>query len=246
MGGNGGEGAQSIDKIDYILQIEIQRLQSEKETVAEYGEFHLTIIRTVRSRIFTTIGTLATVLLAAAAFQNLQQNQYWLNWIYTVLVIDFVFAAIAYGYFVYHTTIANRAWLRLRNDYNTIIFSLYEQRIFLVNKSLNIEVNRKQISTLSLYIKVVLGVDRIKIYDALRSARKLLTSIPIVGKLWVSKSATIIILDESSQNRNELINSVYNSYKLNKDEFEKERNLLPDWPQLINYLDKRYKELNVK
>lgn len=241
MDKNGVEGAQSIDKIDYILQIGIQRLQSEKETVADYGELHLTIIRTVRSRVFTTIATLATVLLAAAAFQNLQQNQYWLNWIYTILVIDFVFAAIAYGYFVYHMTIANRAWVRIGNVYNTIIFSLYEQRIFLVDKSVNIEVGGKQISTLSLYTKLVLGINRIKIYDGLRSAIKLLTSIPIVGKLWVSKSAPIIILAESSQDQNELINSVYNNYKLNKDEFEKERDLLPEWPQLVNYLDKRYK-----
>lgn len=246
MDENAGKRAQSIDKIVYILQIEIQRLQSEKEAIQGYGELNLTIIRTVRSRVFTTIGTLATVLLAAAAFQNLQQDQYWLNWIYTILLIDFVFAAIAYGYFVYLMTFASRAWLRIGNLYNTIIFSLYKQQIFLVDKSLNIEVGAKQISTISLYIKIVLGINQIKIDDGLRNVIKSLSSIRIVGKVWESRSAPILVIIESLQNQTELINSVYNDSKINKNALEKEKDLLPDWPRLINYLEQRYKELTVK
>jgi hypothetical protein len=95
---NQNNKSQLFDKIDNILQIEAQKFQSEKEIVASYRELHLGIIRAVRSRIFTSVGTLATALLAILAFGDIQNDPYWRNVLYLILAIIFVVAASAYAF----------------------------------------------------------------------------------------------------------------------------------------------------
>ena len=245
---NQNSKSQLFDKIDNILQIQAQKFQSEKEIVASYRELHLGIIRAVRSRIFPSVGTIATALLAVLAFGNIQNDLYLRNVLYLILAIDLVVAAGVYMFFVYHLHYANKAWFAIEDVYNKVILNTYEYRIFLVDKSLSIRVtNIEQLSTtLSSYFRIIFDIYRIKIDDARRDALCSLSSILFVGRIWTTQSYTTNILRDTLRNREEFINTVYKEYQKNKDEFEIKKYFLPGWPHIIDEFINRYPNLNKK
>jgi hypothetical protein len=165
MNKNLTETSQLIDKIDAILGIEIERIRSEKEMVVIYREQHLDIIRSVRSRIFTSVGVLATALFAITALQIARENITLIRVILAVLIADFIIAGITYAFFVYHLKNANEAWFNVDDEYNRTIFDIHEQRIILIDKLLSTEIEEMDptFNTLISYFRIVFDIYRIRI-----------------------------------------------------------------------------------
>jgi hypothetical protein len=252
MNKNLTETSQLIDKIDAILGIEIERIRSEKEMVVIYREQHLDIIRSVRSRIFTSVGVLATALFAITALQIARENITLIRVILAVLIADFIIAGITYAFFVYHLKNANEAWFNVDDEYNRTIFDIHEQRIILIDKLLSTEIEEMDptFNTLISYFRIVFDIYRIRIDYSHKKALEKLKSILFVGNLWIMKTFTTKVLsdDKSVLKRGDgdykkFIKRVYNNYESKKEEFVQKKDLLPCLPQLIDELTQKYQEV---
>ncbi|MFY9796374.1 MAG: hypothetical protein WBF33_20475 [Candidatus Nitrosopolaris sp.] len=157
-----------VSKIDQVLQVQLMKLQSEKDAIAKYRELYLQYFRSAVNATIASAAFVATVLIATVAFKVVPQ---FLGLAIILLVIDVFVGLLAFAIFGNHLRVSSQGWLRVEDSYNTTISHLQDLRIFVTQKALKIEsVNTKQLNILSRYSRIHLHKDRKEMKDALQYA----------------------------------------------------------------------------
>ena len=112
------------------------------------------------------------------------------------LIVDFVIALGVFVFFVYHFKKTKRIWYEIDDEYNRIIFDIYEQRIFLNDVLLSHEQAEIELTfnTLRWYLIIVFDIYRIRIDGFHNTAFEKLSDIRLVGRRWARKSHTTKVL----------------------------------------------------
>jgi hypothetical protein len=169
MQGNDEKKHLIVNKIEYILRIHIEDFQAKEKTLVKNQVTYSEFIRTIISRTFTTVGFLATALIAIAAFKILEPVYNAQLILLILLLIDLGVGAITFGIFGNHARRSKAAWLEIEDGYNRSITHINELRIFLTKKEIKIdEMNVEKVSLFGSCYLVYLLEDLIKIHQALQ------------------------------------------------------------------------------
>jgi hypothetical protein len=210
-----------VSKIDQILQIQLMKLQSEKDAIAKYRELYLQYFRnaknaTITSAAFVATFLIATVTFATVTFKVVPQLQ---GIAIIFLLIDAIVGLLAFAIFGNHLRISSQGWLKVEDAYNEAISHLQDLRIFAVQKTLKTNLaNTMQLDILSCYSRIHLHKDRIEICDALEYALNSIYSTSYTTKILVRQLDAV----KKSLKKDEKIIAAYIN------EFEREKDFLSE------------------
>src|SRR5206468_6621471 len=107
-----------IEGANSILQIRIEELKSDEETVLSLSSRYRDVVSNFRSKIFGSAGAVAALLTAIIAFKGFEQYVwYFLG----LLIFDLVLVALAEVWFSGHQKKSGNHWFRLDQNYASAI-----------------------------------------------------------------------------------------------------------------------------
>lgn len=201
-----------VSKIDQILQIQLMKLQSEKDAIANYRELYLQYFRMAKNATITSAAFVATFLISTVAFKVVPQFQ---GIAIVLLIIDVFVVVLGFAIFGNHLRVSSQGWFRVEDAYNAAISHLQDLRIFVSQKALKIDdVNVMQLDILSCYSRIHSHKNRIKIHEALLFA---------LNSVYYSSYTTEILnrqlheIDTSLKKDNEIIAAYISEFEMEKD-----------------------------
>jgi hypothetical protein len=213
------------DKVNSVLQIRLEELNSEKEAVRSYREIHFQKVTNFRGKIFTSAAVIATILIAILALKSNdlvnKTTQYQIE-IIILLIIDFLIVSIAWVFFVWHLKRTRKSWFNLEYKYVSVIAHINNLRIFLATKALKNEVDADQLCNLIPYTTVSLSKYRIEIVDTIEE----------VKNTFIFAGDIKDILEHLSKGQKAMLHEAYKIYKKSELHLEKEKGFLVGLPQL--------------
>jgi hypothetical protein len=238
---------QLVNKVDSILQILLEELNSEKEEAASYREIHIQKITQFRGKIFASAAVVATLLTAVIALKSNDlvnqtvadfMTRYQLVFI-IVLLMDLAIVGIAEYWFAKHIWKTRVSWFQLQYKYISAINHINSLRIFLATEALKIDIlNFDQLWILIPYMTVSLGKYRIEIVQEIKEVIKKRVIIRLFIFNYISAKDIKKMLEYLCQREEKVLNE---AYKICQDGFEKEKGLeLPldiasTCKELLNY-----------
>jgi hypothetical protein len=220
------ERKQSLaNKANSILEIELENLNSEKETVALYRDIHHHKIISFRDKIFKSAATAATLLTAILAFKSTDLvneqiknllTQYQLG-IIIILVIDIIIVFVAEYWFSRYIQNDRISWFQLEDEYISAMGYINDVKIFISSKELaNDTINDHQLYLLVEYTRWNLRKYRKRIVCKINKLRKTIRLAEDIKTL----------LKYPSDNQERLEAKAQKIYEVHKHSFEQEKAFL--------------------
>jgi hypothetical protein len=204
-----------IDKVDYILQIRLEELKSEKEAATSYSARYREVINSFERKIFASAAVAATLLTAGTLIAHVSQFI-----ALTLLIIDLAVVLMAELLVSQHQKKTAALWFELDHKYVSAITCINQQRVILA--SIGSKINSVKIDQLHLLIphtEVALGHYRVGI---IRVLDQIFDNI-CLG--YIEKSLVHLL-----EGQKELLNEAYETYVFEWVEFYTHEEFLSDLP----------------
>lgn len=210
-----------IENVDYILQIRLEELKDDKETVLSFSSRYREVTNSFENKIFGSaagIATLLTALLTAIiAFRGFDQYAWT---VLILLIIDLGIVGAAEYWFSSHQKRSGRLWFELDQKYASAITCVNRQRIFVASTtSRNDSIKLDQLPLLVPYTAVTLSQYRNAIIHQIEEVRK------FIRLSYINQ--TLVHL---SDRQKKFVSDAYDSYESKKKEFEREAEFLSGLP----------------